>query len=71
MKEGKILIETAEKVNYISEYIVAYKAKIEALNKRGYLIQQLYMKFCTGDLQTVVWTEILKFKCSKIKFSIC
>lgn len=45
MKEGKILIETAEKVNYISEYIVAYKAKIEALNKRGYLIQQLYMKF--------------------------
>ena len=49
MKEGKILIETAEKVNYISEYIVAYKA----------------------NLQTVVLTEIRKWKCSKTNGSIC
>lgn len=52
MKEGKILIETAEKVNYISEYIVAYKAKIEALNKKGL--------FDTATLYEIFAQEICK-----------
>lgn len=27
--------ESAERVQYITEYVVSYKAKIEALNKKG------------------------------------
>lgn len=35
MKEGVALKESAERIQYIVEYIVSYKAKIEALNKKG------------------------------------
>lgn len=30
-----MLKDSAERVQYITEYIVSYKAKIEALNKKG------------------------------------
>lgn len=35
MKRGKALKDSAERIQYITEYIVSYKAKIEALNKKG------------------------------------
>lgn len=35
MKEGKVVKESAERIQYIVDYIVSYKTKIEALNKKG------------------------------------
>lgn len=34
-KEEKVVKESVERIQYISDYIVGYKTKIESLNRKG------------------------------------